>query len=145
MQKRNKMCPFCYIRQLFAPKIETGTEHPVYENGVRTTPLMGWSSWNTFRNNIDHDLIMDTARALKESGLYEAGYRYINLDDNWHSNMRDENGEWQGDLVRFPDGIPAVIRELNDMGIKAGLYSSNGTLTCEDPVSYTHLTLPTKA
>ena len=132
MQKRNKMCPFCYIRQLFAPKIETGAEHPVYENGVRTTPLMGWSSWNTFRNNIDHDLIMDTARALKESGLYEAGYRYINLDDNWHSNMRDENGEWQGDLVRFPDGIPAVIRELNDMGIKAGLYSSNGTLTCED-------------
>ena len=129
MQKRNKMCPFCYIRQLFAPKIETGAEHPVYENGVWTTPLMGWSSWNTFRNNIDHDLIMDTARALKESGLYEAGYRYINLDDNWHSNMRDDNGEWQGDLVRFPDGIPAVIRELNDMGIKAGLYSSNGTLT----------------
>ena len=132
MQKRNKMCPFCYIRQLFAPKIETGAEHPAYENGVRTTPLMGWSSWNTFRNNIDHDLIIDTARALKESGLYDAGYRYINLDDNWHSNMRDENGEWQGDLVRFPDGIPSVIRELNDMGIKAGLYSSNGTLTCED-------------
>ena len=132
MQKRNKMCPFCYIRQLFAPKIEREETPSVYENGVRTTPLMGWSSWNTFRNNIDHKLILDTARALKDSGLYDAGYRYVNLDDNWHSNMRDENGEWQGDLVRFPEGIPALIRELNDMGFKVGLYSSNGTLTCED-------------
>ena len=88
---------------------------PAYENGVRETPLMGWSSWNTFRNNIDHDLIMDTARAMKETGLYDAGYRYVNLDDNWHSNMRDENGEWQGELVRFPDGIPALIKELNEL------------------------------
>ena len=132
MQKRNKMCPFCYIRQLFAPKIERAEKPAVYENGVRTTPLMGWSSWNTFRNNIDHDLIMDTARAMKESGLYDAGYCYVNLDDNWHSNMRDENGEWQGELVRFPDGIPALIAEINSLGLKAGLYSSNGTLTCED-------------
>ena len=132
MQKRNKMCPFCYLRQLFAPKIEREETPSVYENGVRTTPLMGWSSWNTFRNNIDHKLILDTARALKDSGLYDAGYRYVNLDDNWHSNMRDENGEWQGDLGRFPEGIPALIRELNDMGLKVGLYSSNGTHTCED-------------
>ena len=132
MQKRNKMCPFCYIRQLFAPKIERAEKPAIYENGVRTTPLMGWSSWNTFRNNIDYDLIMDTARAMKESGLYDAGYCYVNLDDNWHSNMRDENGEWQGELVRFPDGIPALIAEINSLGLKAGLYSSNGTLTCED-------------
>ena len=132
MQKRNKMCPFCYLRSLFMPAPAKKEARPAYENGVRKTPLMGWSSWNTFRNNIDHDLIMDTARAMKETGLYDAGYRYVNLDDNWHSNMRDENGEWQGELVRFPDGIPALIKELNELGFKAGLYSSNGTLTCED-------------
>lgn len=132
MQKRNKMCPFCYIRRMFAPVIEQEKTRPVYDNGVGSTPLMGWSSWNTFRNRIDHDLIVATARAMKDSGLYDAGYRYVNLDDNWHSNMRDENGEWQGDLTRFPDGIPALIEELNGMGFKVGLYSSNGTLTCED-------------
>ena len=93
MQKRNKMCPFCYLRSLFMPAPAKKEARPAYENGVRETPLMGWSSWNTFRNNIDHDLIMDTARAMKETGLYDAGYRYVNLDDNWHSNMRDENGE----------------------------------------------------
>ena len=132
MKKRNKMCPFCYIRRMFAPVIEQEKTRPVYDNGVGSTPLMGWSSWNTFRNRIDHDLIVATARAMKDSGLYDAGYRYVNLDDNWHSNMRDENGEWQGDLTRFPDGIPALIEELNGMGFKVGLYSSNGTLTCED-------------
>ena len=132
MQKRNKMCPFCYIRRMFAPVVEQEKTRPVYDNGVGSTPLMGWSSWNTFRNRIDHDLIVATARAMKDSGLYDAGYRYVNLDDNWHSNMRDENGEWQGDLTRFPDGIPALIEELNGMGFKVGLYSSNGTLTCED-------------
>ena len=132
MQKRNKMCPFCYIRRMFAPVVEQEKTRPVYDNGVGSTPLMGWSSWNTFRNRIDHDLIVATARAMKDSGLYDAGYRYVNLDDNWHSNMRDENGEWQGDLTRFPDGIPALIEELNEMGFKVGLYSSNGTLTCED-------------
>ena len=132
MQKRNKMCPFCYIRRMFAPVIDQEKTRPVYDNGVGSTPLMGWSSWNTFRNRIDHDLIIATARAMKDSGLYDAGYRYVNLDDNWHSNMRDENGEWQGDLTRFPDGIPALIEELNGMGFKVGLYSSNGTLTCED-------------
>ena len=132
MQKRNKMCPFCYIRRMFAPVVEQEKTRPVYDNGVGSTPLMGWSSWNTFRNRIDHDLIIATARAMKDSGLYDAGYRYVNLDDNWHSNMRDENGEWQGDFTRFPDGIPALIEELNGMGFKVGLYSSNGTLTCED-------------
>ena len=132
MKKRNKMCPFCYIRRMFAPVIEQEKTRPVYDNGVGSTPLMGWSSWNTFRNRIDHDLIVATARAMKDTGLYDAGYRYVNLDDNWHSNMRDENGEWQGDLTRFPDGIPALIEELNGMGFKVGLYSSNGTLTCED-------------
>ena len=103
-----------------------------YENGSGDTPLMGWSSWNTFRNNIDAKLIEDTAAAMKENGLLDAGYRYVNLDDNWHSNMRDAHGDMQGELVRFPDGIPALVRRLNEMGFKAGIYSSNGTLTCED-------------
>ena len=133
MPKRNKMCPICYFKKLFlgAPEQEKSAR-PAYENGVRRTPLMGWSSWNTFRNNIDDKLILDTARAMKDTGLLDAGYCYVNLDDNWHSNMRDENGEWQGDLVRFPHGMAYVVDRLNEMGFKAGIYSSNGTLTCED-------------
>lgn len=133
MQKRNKMCPMCYLRRLFlgAPAIENPSV-AIYENNTGKTPLMGWSSWNTFRNRIDEQLILDTAAATKEKGLLDAGYRYVNLDDNWHSNMRDEHGDLQGELVRFANGIPALVGKLNAMGFKAGIYSSNGTLTCED-------------
>lgn len=57
---------------------------------------MGWSSWNTFRQNINQDLILEVAEAMEASGLAEAGYNYINLDDCWHSSVRDEMGRLQG-------------------------------------------------
>ena len=63
-----------------------------YSNGTALTPPMGWSSWNTFRNRIDEKLILETAEAMKASGLADAGYQYVNLDDCWQSSMRDENG-----------------------------------------------------
>ncbi|MBO5776021.1 MAG: hypothetical protein J6R35_01465, partial [Clostridia bacterium] len=90
--KRNGTCPICYLKKLFTkPEIITEIYDPTpYVNGVAQTPPMGWSSWNTFRNRIDEDLIYDTAVAMKETGLADAGYTYVNLDDNWHSSLRDE-------------------------------------------------------
>lgn len=132
--KRNGMCPACYLKMLFTPGKRTATLDlgEKYDNGVALTPPMGWASWNTFRNNIDEDLILDTAKAMVEKGLKDAGYVYVNMDDCWQSNMRDENGEMQGDMVRFRHGIPALVNKINDLGLKVGTYSSNGTLTCED-------------
>lgn len=132
--KRNGMCPACFIKMLLTPGKRTATLDlgEKYDNGVALTPPMGWASWNTFRNNIDENLIYDTAQAMVEKGLKDAGYTFVNLDDCWQSNMRDENGEMQGDLVRFRHGIPALVQKINDLGLKVGIYSSNGTLTCED-------------
>lgn len=132
--KRNGMCPACYLKMLLTPgkrtaKLDLGEK---YDNGVALTPPMGWASWNTFKNTIDEDLILDTGKAMVEKGLLEAGYKFINIDDNWHSNMRDENGNIQGDLVKFKSGIPYLVNKLNDLGLKVGIYSSNGTLTCEN-------------
>lgn len=132
--KRNGMCPLCYIKKIFT-KPEKITDIYIdkpYNNGVALTPPMGWSSWNTFKNKIDQNLIYDTAVAMKESGLADAGYTFINIDDNWHSSLRDKNGELQGDLTTFCDGIPALVKKVNALGLKLGIYSSNGTLTCED-------------
>ena len=82
---------------------------------------------------------------MEASGLAEAGYNYINLDDCWHSSVRDEMGRLQGDLGTFSMGIPALIKQLNSRGFKVGLYSSNGTLTCEDlPASLGHERLDAK-
>lgn len=104
----------------------------LYENGAALTPPMGWSSWNTFRNRINEDLIYETAKALKESGLAECGYQYINIDDCWQSSMRDSSGRLQGDLDSFPSGIKSLAEKVNALGLKLGIYSSNGSLTCED-------------
>ena len=76
-----------------------------YDNGAALTPPMGWSSWNTFRNKIDEELIYETALAMKNSGLLDCGYCYINIDDCWQSSMRDADGRLQGDFVKFPSGI----------------------------------------
>ena len=103
-----------------------------YSNGAALTPPMGWSSWNLFRNQINEDLIYETAKALKESGLADCGYEYVNIDDCWQSSMRDENGRLQGDLDSFPNGIKSLAEKVNALGLKLGIYSSNGSLTCED-------------
>lgn len=132
--KRNNMCPFCFLRSLFVKKTPTSANpaFPDYENGVALTPPMGWSSWNTFKNRINEKLILDTAHAMKDSGLIDAGYNYINLDDCWQSSLRDENGELVGDYETFPHGIAYLAKEVNALGLKLGAYTSNGTLTCED-------------
>ena len=101
-------------------------------NGGSKTPIMGWSSWNSLRNHIDEDTILDMAKAMVDTGLADAGYKYVNIDDCWQSSMRDENGMLQGDLESFPSGMAQVGRKINQLGLKMGLYTSNGTLTCED-------------
>ena len=131
MGRLNKACPFCYLKNLFKQPLEENVDE-VFNNNVLLTPPMGWSSWNCFRNKISEEMILDVAKAYKASGLIEAGYKYLNLDDDWHSSLRDENGELQGDLSKFPRNIAPLVKDLNEMGLKVGIYSSNGTLTCED-------------
>ncbi|MEG2676022.1 MAG: alpha-galactosidase, partial [Clostridia bacterium] len=132
--KRNGMCPICFLKKLFkkhSSPSELVLDKP-YSNGAAQTPPMGWSSWNTFKNHIDENLVLETARAMQEKGLVAAGYNHINLDDCWHSSLRDADGNLQADLTSFPHGIPSLVTECNKLGLKVGIYSSNGTLTCED-------------
>lgn len=131
-KKSADFCPECDIRKAIAKAGVHIKNDEHYANGVAMTPPMGWSSWNIFRNNIDEKKILEIADAMKKTGLLDAGYEYVNLDDCWHSSMRDENGRLQGDLSTFPNGIKSLVEKLNEKGFKAGIYSSNGTLTCED-------------
>lgn len=130
--KNKDLCPKCEIKKLLAKTQIHYTKYELYNNGAALTPPMGWSSWNTFRQNINEKVILDIAKAVKESGLSDAGYVYINLDDCWQSSMRDENGKMQGDFSTFPHGIKWLVEQINSLGLKVGIYSSNGTLTCED-------------
>lgn len=133
--RQSGKCPVCLLEKIFTnpAKITMDISNEEdYSNGAALTPPMGWSSWNTFRQNINEDLILETAAAMKITGLLDAGYNFVNLDDCWQSSMRDNNGNLQNDLERFPNGISALARKLNSQGFKLGIYSSNGTLTCED-------------
>lgn len=136
---KNKEKPSSVTRKLtkrVKPNLKKGSQ---YGNNAALTPPMGWSSWNTFRNDVSEDLIYDVAKAMKVSGLSDAGYNYVNIDDCWQSAVRTDDGELQSDPVTFPSGIKSLVKKINDLGLKVGIYSSNGTLTCEDmPASLGH-------
>jgi alpha-galactosidase len=94
------------------------------------TPPMGWNTWNTFKCNIDEKLIRESADVLVSSGMKDAGYEYVNIDDCWQLG-RNEDGTIQVDTKRFPNGIKALADYIHSKGLKLGIYSSAGYKTCE--------------
>ncbi|CCX63166.1 alpha-galactosidase [Bacteroides sp. CAG:598] len=92
-------------------------------------PIMGWSSWNTYRININESLIKRQAEAMVSLGLKDAGYRYINIDDGFFG-YRDEKGVLQTHPERFPNGVKGVADHIHRLGLKAGIYSDAGANTC---------------
>ncbi len=98
------------------------------DNGLGKTPQMGWNSWNKFGCNINEKLIRDTIDALVNTGLSEAGYKYVNLDDCWQSG-RDSNGRIIVDK-NFPNGIKPLADYAHEKGLLFGLYSDAGYKTC---------------
>ena len=104
------------------------------------TPPMGFNTWNTFAENINADLIKETADKMVELGLVDAGYKYLVIDDCWSKKERDpETGKIVPDENKFPEGIKAVSDYVHSKGLKFGMYSCAGTRTCADyPGSYGH-------
>lgn len=92
-------------------------------------PVMGWSSWNTYRVNISEQLIRSQADAMVEKGLKEAGYSYVNIDDGYCGG-RDEAGQLFANPERFPNGMRVVSDYIHALGLKAGIYSDAGANTC---------------
>lgn len=102
------------------------------------TPQMGWNSWNKFACDINEDLIRETADALVYSGLRDAGYIYLNLDDCWHG-QRDSLGFIHEDPERFPSGLAVLAEYCHNRGLKLGIYSDAGRQTCAGrPGSFGH-------
>ncbi|MCM1108306.1 MAG: alpha-galactosidase [Clostridium sp.] len=92
-------------------------------------PTMGWSSWNTYRVNISADIICRQADAMAATGLREAGYTYINIDDGFFGG-RNADGQLLIHPTRFPNGLKPVADYIHSLGFKAGIYSDAGHNTC---------------
>jgi alpha-galactosidase len=101
------------------------------EKNLALTPPMGWNTWNTFKCNIDEKLIRESADVLVSSGMRDAGYEYINIDDCWQLG-RNPDGTIQVDTKRFPSGMKALADYIHSKGLKFGIYSSAGYFTCQD-------------
>ena len=103
------------------------------------TPPMGWNSWNRFHCDISEQLIRETADAMVASGMRDAGYRYVNIDDCWEAPARDARGDLATDSARFPSGMKALADYVHSKGLKIGIYSSAGWGTCQKrPASLDH-------
>ena len=94
------------------------------------TPPMGWNSWNVFHENINEKQIQEIADAMVSSGLRDAGYIYLNLDDNWMDTKRDAQGNLQNNPNTFPSGMKAIADYVHAKGLKFGLYGDRGLRTC---------------
>lgn len=117
-------------------RIEPPALHDVKYNGMAKTPPMGWNSWNLFAAKIDDATVRGMADAMVSSGMRDAGYVYVNIDDTWEG-VRDAQGNL-GSNKKFPD-MKALADYVHSKGLKLGIYSSPGPRTCADyPGSYGH-------
>jgi alpha-galactosidase len=118
------------------PYLEPPPLHNVPYNGLAKTPPMGWNSWNLFAEKIDDKTVRTMADAMVSSGMRDAGYIYVNIDDTWEG-VRDAQGNLQANQ-KFPD-MKALADYVHSKGLKFGIYSSPGPRTCGGyPASYGH-------
>jgi alpha-galactosidase len=96
-------------------------------SAVAATPPMGWNSWNHFRDKVDDATIRAQADAMVSSGMRDAGYIYVNIDDTWQGE-RDAEGNIRANS-KFPD-MKALADYVHSKGLKLGIYSSPGAKTC---------------
>jgi alpha-galactosidase len=94
---------------------------------LAATPPMGWNSWNKFQGKVNDATVRAQADAMVSSGMRDAGYVYINIDDTWEGE-RDAAGNIQAN-AKFPD-MKALAAYVHSKGLKLGIYSSPGALTC---------------
>lgn len=112
-------------KSITVPQTKSIAEQPLKPQ----TPIMGWSSWNNFRVNINEDIIKAQADYMVSSGMAKVGYSYVNIDDGFFAG-RDREGKLKIHAERFPNGMKAVADYIHSKGLKAGIYSDAGINTC---------------
>ena len=103
------------------------------------TPPMGWNSWNFFARDIDEVKIKAASDAMASSGMRDAGYQYLVIDDAWMAAKRDANGALQADPAKFPKGMKELGDYIHSKGLKFGIYEDRAYRTCQSlPGSFGH-------
>lgn len=98
-------------------------------NGLARTPPMGWANWNGFGCHYNAATIKSMADLLVSTGMKAAGYRYV-LIQECIAKYRDRDGNLIPNPKKFPHGMKAVVDYIHSKGLKAGIYTDVGSLTC---------------
>ena len=139
-----KMAPYRYSGIIATTLL---TAAAAINNGLAVTPPMGWvcrlscylgpvtndkqNNWNAFGCDVSEDLLYTTSEQILSLGLRDLGFDHVVLDDCWQDvNGRDENGKLQPELSKFPNGLRSISDHLHSQGLKYGMYSSAGEMTC---------------
>ena len=132
--KRKYLLPvFCLFAGIIHAQVSFGVKETKQDSifeSLAATPPMGWNSWNKFGCSINEKLLMEVADKLVSSGMRDAGYNYIVIDDCWQVS-RDSVGNIVADPKSFPNGIKALADYIHGKGLKLGIYSCAGSLTCQ--------------
>jgi len=118
---------FCCLSSTPAAHAQTATKAMAAPALVAQTPPMGWNSWNYFAERVDDKGIRAAADQMVATGMKDAGYNYVNIDDTWEGE-RDANGVLHTN-AKFPD-MKALADYVHSKGLKIGIYSGPGTKTC---------------
>ena len=120
-------------------QVEKVATPPSPPTGALTRPPMGFNSWNYAHCNVDELTIKEVVDVMVSSGLRDAGYEYVNLDDCWQVERNNVTGEITPDPARFPSGIKALAAYVHSQGMKFGVYTSRTQYTCQGrPGAYEH-------
>src|SRR6266700_5205833 len=125
----SSFCISLFVISLLIPGL-LAQEKPSPSANLALTPPMGWNSWNKFACNVSEDMIKGMADAMVKSGMKDAGYQYVVIDDCWQVS-RDRDGNIVPDPQRFPSGIKALGDYVHSLGLKFGIYSDAGAKTCQ--------------
>src|SRR4030081_438253 len=128
MKSSRRIVIVCFGVLLLVAGVSAQENNPT-SSALAPTPPMGWNSWNKFACNVSEDMIKGMADAMVKSGMKDAGYQYVNIDDCWQVS-RDVNGKVVADPRRFPHGMKAVGDYIHSLGLKFGVYSDAGSKTC---------------
>ncbi len=130
----------CFLAiSMIAPSVARADDQAPGDTGLAMTPPMGWNSWNAFEVDIDEQKIRAIADAMVSSGMRDAGYVYLVLDDAWMAAERDADGRLVADPKKFPSGMKAIGDYIHGKGLKYGIYQDRGRMTCQQlPGSFGH-------
>ncbi|SHF26866.1 glycoside hydrolase family 27 protein [Pedobacter caeni] len=123
--KNKNLFHYLILILIFIPGLLSAQESSLHPK----TPMMGWSSWNNFRVDINEQVMKAQADAMVLTGLKKAGYNFVNMDDGFFGG-RNEKGELLVHPKRFPSGMKSLADYIHSKGLKAGIYSDAGINTC---------------